>query len=427
VQKGKVTGIEPMEALDMRRVAITGMGIVSTFGCDKEAVRAAFREGRSGIRRIQKFDPSLFKVQIAGEVQGFDPLEFMGKKEARQYDPYTQYAVACAKMALADSGLKENEIDHERAGVIHGSGIGGLSVFCRDHERLVTAGPDKVSPFYIPHSIANIGAGLIAIHENLQGPNFAVVSACASSNHAMGVAFDLIRDGVAPIMLSGGNEAAVIPLGVAGFQNMKAITAEFNDDPEHASRPFDAKRSGFVMGEGGAMFVFEDLEHAMARGARIYGEVIGFGRTCDAYHITAPAPGGHGAVAAMRMAIDDAHITPEDVDYINAHGTSTEYNDASETEAIKTVFGERAYEIPVSSTKSMVGHLLGASGAIELAATLLGLEEGWIPPTINYEFPDPACDLDYVPNKSRRIDVEVFLSNSFGFGGHNAVLAVRKV
>ena len=411
----------------MRRVAITGMGIVSAFGCDKEKVRAAFHDGKSAVRLIEKFDTTDFKVRVAAEVRDFDPLDFMGKKEARQYDPYAQYAVACARMAIQDSGLKDDKIDHELTGVIHGSGIGGLSVFCRDHEKLITAGPDRVSPFYIPHSIANIGAGLIAIHENLQGPNFAVVSACASSNHAMGIAFHLIRSGVAPMMLSGGNEAAVIPLGLAGFQNMKAITDEFNDDPARASRPFDLKRSGFVMGEGGAMLVFEDMEHAVSRGARIYGEIIGFGQTCDAHHITAPAPGGNGAIKAMQMALEDAHISPDDVDYINAHGTSTPYNDKSETEAIKSVFGERAYKIPVSSTKSMVGHLLGASGAIELAATLLGLEEGWIPPTINYEFPDPECDLDYVPNQSRKADVEIFISNSFGFGGHNAVLAVRKI
>ncbi len=416
-----------MEAPDMRRVVITGMGIVSAFGCDKEKVRAAFREGKSGIRLIQNFDTENFKVRIGGEVTGFDPLDYLEKKQARQYDPYAQFAVASARLAIDDAGFKDGELDRDRTGIIHGSGIGGLTTFCRDHEKLVTKGPDRVSPFYIPHSIANIGAGLVAIHEGLKGPNFAIVSACASANHAMGVAFNIVRSGVAPSMLSGGNEAALIPLGLAGFQNMKAITSEFNDEPERGSRPFDAKRSGFVMGEGGAIFVFEDMELAQARGARIYGEVVGFGYTCDAHHITAPAPNGTGAVAAMKMALDDAGISPDDVDYINAHGTSTPYNDASETEAIKTVFGERAYEIPVSSSKSMVGHLLGASGAIELVATLLGMEEGWIPPTINYENPDPECDLDYVPNESREAEVNVFISNSFGFGGHNAVLALRKV
>lgn len=411
----------------MRRVAITGLGIVSTFGPDKDRFRQCIKEGKSGIRNIRKWDPSEFKVRIGGEVQDFDPCDFIPQKEARRYDPFSQYAVAATQMALKDAGFRDGELDRDHTGVIHGSGIGGLTIFCRDHERLVAQGPEKVSPFYIPHSIVNMAAGLVAIHEGLKGPNHAVVSACASSNHAMGIAFKMIQSGMAPAMVTGGTEAALIPLGVAGFQNMKAVTAEFNDNPEKASRPFDANRSGFVMGEGGAMMIFEEMEFAQKRGARIYAEVIGYGVTCDAYHITAPAPGGIGAVNAMKMAIDDAGISLEDVNYINAHGTSTPYNDSSETQAIKTVFGDRAYEIPVSSTKSMVGHLLGASGAIELAATLLGMEEGWIPPTINYEFPDPECDLDYVPNTSREHKVKVALSNSFGFGGHNAVLAVRSV
>jgi 3-oxoacyl-[acyl-carrier-protein] synthase II len=350
----------------------------------------------------------------------------MDKKDARRFDPFSQYAVAAASMALDDAGLKPGDYDEERFGVIHGTGIGGLTVYCRDHERLVKEGPDKVSPFYIPHSIANMAAGLVGIQFGLRGPNFAVVSAGASSNHAMGTAFRTIQHGQADRMLAGGTEAALIPLGVAGFQNMKAVTTEFNDAPEKASRPFDAKRSGFVIGEGGALLVFEEMEMAKARGARIYAEICGFGATSDAYHITQPSPGGAGAVAAMRMAIHDAGLTVNDVDYINAHGTSTPYNDPAETQAIKDLFGPRAYKIPVSSVKSMVGHLLGASGAVELAATLLGMEEGWVPPTINYEFPDPECDLDYVPNKSRMCDVNVAISNSFGFGGHNAVIAVRR-
>jgi len=411
----------------MRRVAITGMGIVSTFGCDKERVRESFRKGESGIRRIQKWDPSEMKVQIGGEVLDFDPTKYIDPKDARRYDPYTQYAVASAKMAIEDAGFKDGEFDRASSGVIHGTGIGGLVTFCRDHERLLMSGPDRVSPFYIPHSIANMAAGLIAIHEGLKGPNHAVVSACASANHAMGIAFKYVQSGMAPAMLTGGSEAALIPLGVAGFQNMKAITTEYNDNPEKASRPFDAKRSGFVIGEGGAMFVFEDLETAKARGARIYAEICGYGATCDAYHITAPAPGGSGAVDAMRKAIEDSGMSVDDVDYINAHGTSTPYNDPAETQAIKTLFGERAYSIPVSSVKSMVGHLLGASGAIELAATLLGMEEDWIPPTINYENPDPECDLDYVPNEARELHIEFAISNSFGFGGHNAVIGIRRV
>jgi 3-oxoacyl-[acyl-carrier-protein] synthase II len=410
----------------MRKVAITGMGIVSTFGTDKEENRRAFREGRSGIRLIQKWDTKDFKVKIGGEVLDFDPEKFIDKKEARRYDPYSQYAVAGAMLAMDDAGIKRGDYAPERCGVIHGTGIGGLSVYCRDHERLVKDGPDRVSPFYIPHSIANIAAGLIAIQLDMRGPNWATVSACASANHAMGTAFRVVQSGMADIVITGGTEAALIPLGVAGFQNMKAVTTEFNDDPERASRPFDAKRSGFVIGEGGAMFVFEEMERAKARGANIYGEFVGFGATCDAFHITQPAEGGAGAAMAMKMAIEDAGISIDDVDYINAHGTSTPYNDPAETAAIKKVFGERAYKIPVSSTKSMVGHLLGASGAIELAATLLGMQEGWIPPTINYENPDPDCDLDYVPNKARELDVKVIMSNSFGFGGHNAVIVVKK-
>jgi len=410
----------------MRRVAITGMGIVSTFGTDKESNRRAFREGRSGIRRIQKWDPSSFKVQIGGEVLGFEPTEYMDAKEARRLDPFSQYAVACSRLALDDAGFKEGELDRERAGVVHGTGIGGLSVFCRDHAKLLHEGPDRVSPFYVPHSITNIAAGLIAIQHGFRGPNHAVISACASANHAMGIAFKYIQLGMAPVILTGGSEAALIPLSVAGFQNMKAVTTEYNDHPEKASRPFDANRSGFVIGEGGTMFVFEDLEHAKDRGARIYAEMCGYGATCDAYHITAPVPGGIGAVEAMRMAIKDAGITADDIDYINAHGTSTPQNDPAETTAIKTLFGKRAYEIPVSSVKSMVGHLLGASGAIELAATLLGMEEGWIPPTINYETPDPECDLDYVPNEAREWKVNYAVSNSFGFGGHNAVIAIKR-
>jgi len=411
----------------MRRVVITGMGIVSTFGSDKAGFSRAIKEGRSGIRKIDTWDTSDMKAKIGGQVRDFDPSDFLDKKEAKRLDPYSQFAIASSKMAMDDAGFGEGGLDKNRCGVIHGTGIGGLTVFCRDHERLVTIGPDRVSPFYIPYSIANIAAGLVAIHLGLKGPNHAVVSACASANHAMGLAFKHIQLGMADVMLSGGSEAALIPLGVAGFANMKAVATDYNERPEEASRPFEANRSGFVMGEGGAMLVFEEMEHAKARGARIYGEMAGYGATCDAYHITAPAPGGVGAVEAMKMAIKDAGATLDDVNYINAHGTSTPYNDAAETAAIKTLFGDRAYKIPVSSVKSMVGHCLGASGGIELAAQLLGMQEGWIPPTINYVTPDPECDLDYVPNVAREYEVELSLSNSFGFGGHNAVIAIRKV
>ncbi len=408
----------------MKRVAITGMGIVSTFGSNKEDLKKAFHEGRSGIRRIQKWDPSEMKAQIGGEVIDFNPEDYLDKKEARRLDPYSQYAVACSSMAVSDAGFDERGLP-ENTAVVHGTGIGGLTVFCRDHERLVNKGPDRVSPFYIPHSITNIAAGLIAIRAGVKGPNHAVVSACASANHAMGIAMKYIQLGMTDKVITGGTEAALIPLGVAGFQNMQAITTEYNDNPSIASRPFDAKRSGFVIGEGGAMFLFEAMDDAKARGAKIYAEVCGYGATCDAHHITAPVPGGTGAMAAMKMAIEDAGASLDDVNYINAHGTSTPLNDPSETAAIKSLFGERAYEIPVSSTKSMVGHLLGASGAIELAACLLGMEDGWIPPTINYEEQDPECDLDYVPNESREHEIKLAISNSFGFGGHNAVLAFR--
>ncbi len=415
-----------LEELFMKRVAITGMGLLTTFGAGKEVNRDAFHAGKSGISQIVNWDTSEFKARIGAEINDFEPTQYMDKKEAKRFDRYSQYAVACAKMAIEDAGFKDGELDKDTTGVIHATGIGGLYTFCRDHERLLTQGPNRVSPFYIPHSITNIAAGLIAIALGLKGPNHAVVSACASSNHAIGIAMKYIQTGMSSTIIAGGSEAALVPLGVAGFQSMKAITIDYNDNPEKSSRPFDAKRSGFVMGDGGCIFVLEEMEQAVGRGARIYAELAGYGASCDAYHITAPAPGGAGAVVAMRNAIKDAGMTIEDVDYINAHGTSTLHNDPAETKAIKTLFGDRAYEIPVSSTKSMIGHLLGASGAAELAATLLGMEKGWIPPTINYDFPDPECDLDYVPNESREKAVNFALSNSFGFGGHNAVIAVKR-
>lgn len=409
-----------------RRVVVTGLGALTPVGNDVATTWRALVDGQSGAARISKFDPTNFPVQFACEVKGFDPLAYMDRKEAKRADPYTQYAVAAAVQAMQDAGFRDGTgYDPDSTGVIFGSGIGGLKSFEEQHDIYRERGPGKISPFFIPMFIADIAAGIISMRFNAKGPNYATVSACATSAHAIGDAFRAIQYGDADVMLTGGSEATVTPMAIGGFANMKALS-ERNDSPETASRPFDATRDGFVMGEGGAVVVLEELEHARTRGARIYGEVAGYGATGDAYHLTAPAPEGEGAQRAMRRAMRDAGVAPGEVQYINAHGTSTPANDVNETKAIKAVFGEHARGLNVSSTKSATGHMLGAAGAIEFVVCTLAVGDGVIPPTINYQHPDPECDLDYTPNAAVRREVEVALSNSFGFGGHNVTLAVRR-
>lgn len=408
-----------------RRVVITGMGVVSPIGNSLEEFWTNVRNGVSGITRVTRFDPGRFTSQIVGEVKGFDTSRYMDKKEARRMDLVQQYAIACAQQAFDDSGLAASSVEPERAGTVVGSGVGGIETFEKQHTVLLNQGPGRVSPFFIPMMIIDMCAGLISMRFNLKGPNYATVSACSSGAHAIADAFKIIRRGEADIMVTGGAEASITPAALAGFCSARALSTR-NDQPEKASRPFDKERDGFVMSEGAGMLVLESLEHAQSRGARIMAEMTGVGCTADAYHVTAPAPGGEGAVRAMRLALDDAGLTPDSVDYINAHGTSTDLNDATETQAIKTAFGERAKDIPISSTKSMIGHLLGAGGAVELITTVKSIQEGVVHPTINYEFPDPECDLDYVPNHMRKAEINVAISNSFGFGGHNICIAVRK-
>lgn len=409
-----------------KRVVITGIGVVSPIGIGKEAYWDALKNGRPGFGRINHFDPSPYTCQIDAEVKNFQPELYMDKKKVRRMDLFTQFAMAAAKMAVEDSRLDLSKENLERCGVIVGSGIGGLPTIEAEHKVLLEKGPKRVSPFLIPMLITNIAPGEIAIEYGFTGPNYSVSSACATSNHALGEALRHLRYGDADVILSGGTEAAITPLGLAGFCQARALTIDFNDSPEKASRPFDAKRSGFVMGEGAGVVVLETLEHAQARGARIYAELVGYGATDDAYHITAPHPDAHAAVRAMQMALADGDVRPEEVTYVNAHGTSTELNDKTETSAIKKVFGAHAKKLAVSSTKSMTGHLLGAAGAVELIATLLCMENKTVHPTINHETPDPECDLDYVPNKARPLDIACALSNSLGFGGHNAVIVVKK-
>jgi len=410
----------------MRRIVITGIGLVSPLGCDLKKFWDRIKAGHSGIRRITKFDASKFTAQIAGEVVEFDANAFIAPKEQRRMDQYAQFAVAAAKMALNDSGLDLNAEDHDRIGVIVGSGIGGLQTLEIQHSVLRDKGPSRCSPFMIPQMISNMAAGLIAIEHKLKGPNYAVVSACASALHSMGDAFRVIQRGEADVMLAGGAEASVAELGLAGFCALRALSVR-NDAPEKASRPFDKDRDGFVMADGGAILVLEELEHAKKRNANIYCEVGGFGMSCDAFHMTAPDEDGTGAAKAMKLAMKDAGLGTDDIDYINAHGTSTELNDKVETKAIKMAFGEeRARKIMISSTKSMTGHLLGAAGGIESAVCALALKEGVVPPTINYETPDPECDLDYVPNTARQVPIGACLNNSFGFGGHNACILFKK-
>jgi len=408
-----------------RRVVITGMGAVTPLGLSVQESWESILAGKSGAGEIAQFDTSGFSVRIACELPGFEVEEFIDKRDARKMDPCTHYGVAASKMAWKDAGFEDGGYDADRAGVLIGSGVGGIQTFGVQHTVLMEKGPRRISPFFIPMMIADMPSGAVSIELGLKGPNFATVSACASGAHAIGVAFQTVRRGDADVMVAGGAEAAICPIAVGGFANMKAISSR-NDEPKRASRPFDAERDGFVLGEGAGIVVLEELEHAKARGAHIVAEVVGFGATSDAFHITAPAPGGEGAARAMKEALRDAELAPGDIDYINAHGTSTPLNDKYETAAVKSVFGDHAYELATSSTKSMTGHLLGAAGGIELIFTALTLESSVIPPTINYDVPDPECDLDYVPNQAREAKVTAALSNSFGFGGHNAVLAARR-
>ncbi|RKD27815.1 3-oxoacyl-[acyl-carrier-protein] synthase II [Caminicella sporogenes DSM 14501] len=411
--------------MSRKRVVVTGIGVISPIGNGKENYWESLKNGVNGVDKITRFDASELSAQIAAEVKDFDPHDYIDKKEAKRMDRFTQFAIAASKMAVEDSKIDLDKINRDRFGVVLGSGVGGIETLEKEHQKLLKKGPRRVSPFFVPMMISNIGAGYISMHFGAKGPNATIVTACASSTHAIGDAFKIIQRGDADIMIAGGAEAAITPLAMAGFCSMKALSTR-NDDPKTASRPFDRERDGFVMGEGSGIIIMEELEHALNRGARIYGEVVGFGMSADAYHITAPAPEGEGAARAMRLALEDAEINPEDIDYINAHGTSTPYNDKFETMAIKSVFEKHAYELSVSSTKSMTGHLLGAAGSIEAIACLLAIENSFIPPTINLTNPDPELDLDYVPNKGIERTVNYALSNSLGFGGHNATLIFKK-
>jgi 3-oxoacyl-[acyl-carrier-protein] synthase II len=408
-----------------RRVVVTGLGLVTPVGTDVESTWEGLLAGRSGAAPITKFDPSKQQVRFACEVKGFDPLQYIDRKEARRYDLFAQLAIAAAHQAITQADLEGRFPSPERTGVVIGSGIGGMQTYEENCSLYLTKGPDRVSPFFVPMFIPDIAAGLVSIRYGLKGPNYATVSACASSAHAIGESFNMIRHGTADAMVTGGAEGAITGLTVAAFANMKALSTR-NDSPETASRPFDKERDGFVLGDGGAMVVLESLEHAERRGARILGEVLGYGLSADAYHITSPAEDGEGAQRAMRNCIEDAKIDLKDVGYINAHGTSTPQGDIAETRAVKAVFGEQARKLVFGSTKSMTGHLLGGAGALEFIVSLLTSTCGVIPPTINQFTPDPECDLDSAPNRKVERRVDVALSNSFGFGGHNVTLAVRR-
>ncbi len=410
--------------MERRRVVITGLGAVTPLGLTAGGSWRAVREGVCGIGPITAYDPAGMKVQLAAEVKGFDPDALFGKMEAKRMGRFTQFALAAAREALADSGFRVEEADAKRCGVMVSSGIGGIGITEEEHDRGLARGWDRVSPFFIPTGICNMAAGRVAIDAGFRGMCTCPVTACAGGTNAVGDAFRSIRDGYADACLCGGSEAALTPLAVGGFTSMKALSQAV--DPSRASIPFDAERSGFVMGEGAGILLLEELGHAQARGAEIYAEVLGYGATCDAYHMTAPRPDGSGGADAMALALADGGVRPEEVDYINAHGTSTHLNDAGETAAIKTVFGDHAYRLAVSSTKSMTGHMLGAAGAVEAIFTALALRDGYIPATIHYQIPDPACDLDVVPNQGREADIRCALSNSLGFGGHNGCLLFKK-
>jgi len=410
----------------LRRVVITGLGAVTPIGNDVSQYWEGLRSGRNGVAGNTLFDASRHACRFAAEVKGFDPSGWLEPKESKRWDRFCQFGVVAAKQAVAHAGLTIDASNQHRVGVAIGSGVGGLLMMETQAQVLHERGPDRVSPFCVPMMIPNMATGLAAIAVGAKGPSTAVATACAAGSNAIGDAFRLIQLGLADAMVCGGAESAITPLGVAGFASAKALSFR-NDDPATASRPFDAERNGFVIGEGAGVLVLESLEHAQARGATVLAEIIGYGMTCDAHHITAPSPGGVGGAEAIRLALADGRLTPQDVDYINAHGTSTPANDSNETSAIKSALGERAHQIPVSSTKSMTGHLLGGSGGIEAVAAVLAIQHQLVPPTINYQNPDPACDLDVVPNQARQAKVGVVLSNSFGFGGHNVCLAFRRL
>jgi 3-oxoacyl-[acyl-carrier-protein] synthase II len=413
------------DTLQKRRVVITGLGVLSPLGLGVEKSWNALLKGTSGIGKITKFDVSNLPVQIAGEVSDFDPSDYIEPKEIKKMDRFIHFAVAASQMAMEDSGLKITGGNENRVGVIIGSGIGGMSTIEHYHEILLKQGHRRVSPFFIPMLIINLAAGRVSMLFGAKGPNTAVCTACATGSHAIGDAFRIIQRGEADAMIAGGSEAVISPLGVAGFTVMKALSRR-NDDPERASRPFDRDRDGFVMAEGAGIVIVESLEHAVRRDAKIYAEIVGYGMTGDAYHITAPSPDGEGAARCMKATLEDAAVAPKEVNYINAHGTSTKYNDELETVAVKKIFGEHAYNLAISSTKSMTGHLLGAAGGIETVFSVLGIYNNIVPPTINLDNPDPECDLDYIPHKSRAMTVNYSLSNSFGFGGTNACLLFKK-
>lgn len=413
------------QAVEPRRVVVTGLGVMSPLGCDTETFWKRLTAGESGIGPVTRFDATGYDTRIAGEVKDFRADEYMDRKDIRRADLFVQFAIGAATKAVAQAKIGPDNTDPTRFGVVIGSGIGGIATFEDQHRQLMEKGPSRVSPFFIPMMISDMASGQVSIHFGAKGPNYCTVSACSSGAHAVGEAFRIIQHDEADAMITGGTEAPVTPVSFAGFCSMKAMSTR-NDDPCGASRPFDAERDGFVMGEGAGILVLEELEHAKRRGATILGEIIGYGATGDAHHMTAPAPEGEGAARAMRAAIRDSGQTPESFGYLNAHGTSTPLNDKFETQAIKSVFGEHARKLPISSTKSMTGHLLGAAGGLETIICILALERQTLPPTINYENPDPDCDLDYVPNTARPVELQSALSNSLGFGGHNVTLALSR-
>ncbi len=408
-----------------RRVVVTGVGLVSSLGIGTQPTWEALCAGRSGISEISRFDASAFASRIAGEVKAFDPLQFVGKKDVKKMDVFIQYAIAASEFAVRDAGLEADRALGPEVGVVIASGIGGFSTIEREHRALLKGGPRKISPFFIPSAIINLAAGQVSIRFGARGPNSATCTACSASAHAIGDAFELIKRGAAEAMIAGGSEAAITPMGVGGFAAMRALSTR-NDEPERASRPFDLDRDGFIIGDGSGVVILEELEHARQRDASIYAELVGYGMSADAFHVTAPAEDGDGAVRVMRAAITQAGVEPSAVDYINAHGTSTLYNDRLETLAIKNCFGPHASTVAISSTKSMTGHLLGAAGGLEAGITALAIRDQVVPPTINLETQDPECDLDYVPNQKRPLSIDYALSNSFGFGGTNASLLLKR-